>query len=33
MINNFKDTNNNKKSSIDNILQNKADYKLLSKVA
>ena len=30
MINNFKDTN---KSSIDNILQNKDDYKLLSKVA
>ena len=35
MINNFKDTNNNNnnKSSIDNILQNKVDYKLLSKVA
>ena len=34
MINNFKDTNNNNnKSSIDNILQNKDDYKLLSKVA
>ena len=32
MINNFKDTNNNK-SSIDNLLENKDDYKLLSKVA
>ena len=32
MINNFKDTNNNK-SSIDNLLQNKDNYKLLSKVA
>ena len=27
MINNFKDTNNNK-SSIDNLLENKDDYKL-----
>ena len=32
MINNFKDTNNNK-SSIDNLLQNKDDYKLLAKTA
>ena len=32
MINNFKDTNNNK-SSIDSLLENKDDYKLLSKVA
>ena len=31
MINNFKKNDN--KSSIDNILQNKDDYKLLSKVA
>ena len=31
MINTFKESDN--KSSIDNILQNKDDYKLLSKVA
>ena len=31
MINTFKENDN--KSSIDNILQNKDDYKLLSKVA
>ena len=33
MINNFKENDNNNKSSIDNLLENKDDYKLLSKVA
>ena len=33
MLNNFKENTDNKKSSIDNMLQNKDDYKSLSRVA